>query len=323
MREEEDWDSGDFETLDALKAPVGTLEELCDRFLPTVAARVWATCCWPARMADGWKLGDYRFIVLSVSPDTKTNLYVQFWSEPGEPVLVEVCSGEWSPGVVKYLQESQRRKLRTLGFTKGGPAGNFGKMIDVHDVGEAENAAREALRIFFDVFGFRGQWPLQIQPECGERTEQMPVLSSVTTEDFAKLLAEHGYKTMIPDVDDTALVLLQGGRRRFTARFDGRVPKQDLYCAVILDAMLQPAGRIPDDAVVSLNNEIAGVTVCRAEDGALRLSMLMRLDGGVTEAWILKSIDYWLMSVRRCERSLQTIARRRPSARDRDRPRVH
>ena len=38
---------------------------MCDVFLPTVAARIWAACCWPKRMADGWSIGDYQFVVIS------------------------------------------------------------------------------------------------------------------------------------------------------------------------------------------------------------------------------------------------------------------
>ena len=45
-------------------------------------------------MAGGCKIGDFKFIVYSISPDSKTELYVQSWSEPQESVLIEVCSGE-------------------------------------------------------------------------------------------------------------------------------------------------------------------------------------------------------------------------------------
>jgi hypothetical protein len=311
------------EVLNSLRTLAAGLDELSRKFLPTVAARIWEACCWPDRMSDGWKIGDYRFVVFSIDPEPKTELYVQLWSEPRETTLMEVCSGEWAPPAVKYVQDRQRRLLRELGFKKGGPARNFRKEIEIRNVTDAENAGREILRIFYEAFRYRGQWPLRIRSEAGERSELRPVFSSLTPEDLAKLLAEHGYKAIVPDVDDTALVLLQRGRRRFTARFDGRVPKPDLYQAIILDAMLQPPRRISDDAVVTLNDEIAGLTVRRGENRQLRLSMLMLLDGGVSEAWIVRSIDYWLVSIRRCERSLQSIVRKRPSTHGQDQPRVH
>src|SRR5688572_14518810 len=143
-------------------------------------------------MADGWSIGDYQFVVIEISPEPTTSLYVQFWSEPGEEVLMEVCSGEWSPGSVKYVQKSQRALLRSLGFRIDGEARNFSKELRITKVSEAETAARETLRILFDGFGFRGQWPLQIQVERDSRAEQQLVYSSFTPEDFAKLLSEHG-----------------------------------------------------------------------------------------------------------------------------------
>jgi hypothetical protein len=86
-------DEPTIEAISRLKRLAKTPDELCARYLSIVAARIWETCSWPDRMADGWKIGDYKFIVLSVSPDANTELYVQFWSEPRERVLVEVCSG--------------------------------------------------------------------------------------------------------------------------------------------------------------------------------------------------------------------------------------
>ena len=80
-------DESDVETIGPLKARVTTLEQLSTHFLPTVAARIWETCCWPDRMADGWDIGDSKFIVCSISPESKTELYVQLWSEPRESVL--------------------------------------------------------------------------------------------------------------------------------------------------------------------------------------------------------------------------------------------
>ena len=145
--------------------PVETFEQLCEVFLPTVAARIWAACCWPKGMGNGWNIGDYRFAVIAVSPEPKTSLHVQFWSEPGEEVLMEVCSGEWSPSSVKYVQQPQRELLRTLGFRIGGEARNFRKELFITKVSEAEAAARETLRILFDGFRFRGQWPLEIRVE--------------------------------------------------------------------------------------------------------------------------------------------------------------
>ena len=33
--------------------PITSLDDLRERCLPTLTARIWETCCWPERMADG------------------------------------------------------------------------------------------------------------------------------------------------------------------------------------------------------------------------------------------------------------------------------
>jgi len=41
--------------------------------------------------------------------------------------------------------------------------------------------------IFFEVFGYRGQWRLDIERHRGERADHDPVYTSLTPEDFAKV----------------------------------------------------------------------------------------------------------------------------------------
>jgi hypothetical protein len=47
-----------------------------------------AACSW-----DGLALGDYRFVIFSMTVAPDSDVYVQFWSEPMEPVVWEVSSG--------------------------------------------------------------------------------------------------------------------------------------------------------------------------------------------------------------------------------------
>jgi hypothetical protein len=317
-------DGSAIETLDAAAGPAETLEELYEQVLPTLAARIWNTCCWPARMADGWKMGDFKFLVVSVSPEPRTNLYVQFWSEPGEIVLVEVCSGEWSPGSVKYVQQRQRELLRALGFRIGGEARNFSKEIGITNVAQAETAARETLRIFYEAFGYRGQWPLELQFEPGERAEYGAVYSSVTPEDVEKLLAEHGYPSAVAMADDGPVIVAQRGRRRFMARPDRRLPKTNLYAAIRLDTLVRPARPVTDEAILALTSELPGLTIGRHGRQDLRLSMPLVFDGGVTDGWIVRSVQYWIEAVRRCERLLRAGGRcERPVPRRPRQPQVH
>jgi hypothetical protein len=297
----------------ALVAPVDTLDALCDKLLPTVAARIWSTCCWSDRMGSGWKIGDYSFLVISIAPELGTELYLQFWSEPKEQVLFEVSSGEWSPPSIKYVQKRQREVLRSFGFEQGGRANNFQKVVGISNVGEAEDAAREVLRILFECFEFRGQWPLEFKGTRNGRAEHAPVHVSVTPDDVAKLLAEEGHSASVTTADGGPLVVLERKGRRFTARFDGKVADNNLYTVVLLDTLVTAVAT--DAVLIELNARFPGITVQMYGDRSVRLSMPLFISGGVTQRWILGAVHYWWANVGRCARLLKReMKRKRPQA---------
>jgi len=190
--------------------PVETIDAFIDAHLPRVTARLWSTCCWPESMAEGWKVGDFRYVIFSVEPEG-ASLYVQFWSEPGEDVVMEVCSGAWNPGAVEYVGRPERGKLERLGFAVDGRADNFGKEVTIASPADAERYAREVLTVLFDVFGYRGQWPFEVQREQGARWEMAATYESLTPEDFGKLAAEVGYDAAIVDADGTPIVAWSAG----------------------------------------------------------------------------------------------------------------
>lgn len=311
--------------LTAGKAPLASLEELTEACLPTLTARLWATCCWPATMADGWKIGDHNFLIAEVRPDPQTCLYVQFWSEPHESVDAEVCSGEWNPGALKYVRQQQREKIEALGYTVGGRAHNFQKELQIETSADAETVAREVLGIFFEVFGYRGQWPLELKWHQGERAEHEPVYSSVTPDDFAKLAAHLGFEIEAHSRRQP-VVHLRHGKRQFLAGLDGRVSGGSLYSIVVLQASLTSPRAIGDAMVERINDTVPFAHVSLAEPQALVLSMPLRLDGGVTANWMANAFQHWFAAWRACERLLKSpratqamkAKRRRPAG-----PTVH
>ena len=320
----DDESDSETEVIGPFAEPADSLDALSDSLLPTLSARIWNACCWPERMADGWKMGDFKFIIIETFPEPNTILYVQFWSEPGEPVLMEVCSGEWSPPSVKYVQRRQRELLRSLGFTIGGEARNFQKEIAIANVAQAEHAAREALRILFDGFGYRGQWPLQLSLERDERASPEFVHMSLTREDLAKLLAEHGYPAVVPADGDPNLVVARRGHLRFAARMYEAIPKSSLYAAAMLQTLVDTSRDVSDATLLDVCGELPGVSVARRSGHEIRLTMPLQFRGGVTSDWIAASIHRWISCVRRCERLLG--AGRRHSARRAPRgtaPQVH
>jgi hypothetical protein len=294
--------------------PLETLDALIDAYLPRVTARLWATCCWPESMAGGWRVGDFRYVIFSVEPDG-ASLYVQFWSEPGEDVMMEVCSGAWNPGAVEYVGRTERGKLERLGLAVEEPADNFGKAVTIASPADAERYAREVLTILFDVFGYRGQWPFEVEREQGARWEMAATYESLTPEDFGKLAAEVGYDAAIVDAEGTPAAVLTKGRRRSAAFFVAPVPKSNLFSGILLRASLAEPQRVDDARLNDITCELLEARVARDTEGDLMIEHVMRLHGGVTAEWIMHGLGQWDGQVRTAERLVRRSSRRKAPAR--------
>lgn len=290
--------------------PLGSVGELSERCLPTLTARLWATCCWPATMRDGWKIGDRNFLIAEVCPDPETAIYVQFWSEPLEPVIAEVCSGEWNPGAVKYVRSRQRQELEALGYTIGAKSPNFRKELAIRTSADAEAAASEALGVFYSVFGYRGQWTLGLKWHQGERAEHEPVYSAVTPRDFAKLAEHFGFGVSPLASARPSLCLTTWGRGEFVARFDERVGQGALHSLVTLEAPLALAGAVDGATVEALCDALRFARVSRSGQSELTLTMSLRLGGGVTVGWLAAGLGCWLQEWRACRWLLRSRERR-------------
>ena len=221
---------------------------------------------------------------------------------------MEIGSGETCPGAIRYIGSAQRNALEARGYTRGGRAGNYEKELVIDSAAAAEAAALEVLQIFFEVFGYRGQWRLSIERHRGERADHRPVYTSVTPEDFAKVAARAGYQATVTNSGDTRLVALTRGRRKFLAVMDWRVAKQNLYTLVALQADLTLTQRVSDEAISQVNSRSKFVKVWRTDARTVRLRMPLVLDGGVTAAWLEQSLHHWMSSWRECERQLRRAA---------------
>ena len=208
--------------LDVRNEPITSIDALVEQCHRALSAQLWTTCCW-SEGGSGWKIGDFNYLVVSVAPDADTSLYVQFWSEPRERVLTEVGSGEWCPGAIRYIGPAQRKALEARGYALGGRARNYEKELVIDSAAAAEAAALEVLQIFFEVFGYRGQWRLEYRAAPGRACRPRPVYTSVTPEDFAKVAARAGCQATVTNSGDTPLVALTRGRRKFLAVMDWRV----------------------------------------------------------------------------------------------------
>jgi hypothetical protein len=293
-----------------------TLETLLDRCLRSLAADVWETCYWPESMSDGWTIGDFNILCVSTGPDRE--IYLQFWSEPDDDVVFEISSGNRSPFTLKHLGPAQKRDLAGRGFRIGGAARNFGKIVQIKSPREAEEVAREILTILFETFAYRGQWTLTSRRERGQRADIAAVHCSVTPGDFAKVARDAGFDTALDEDDeegaDKRVMYLRRKRRHALAVLEGRVPKQNLYTLVTLEATLKAT--IDDARLWAVVEELRVLHLRRRMNGEISADMTLVLDGGVTVAWLKASLDLFESAVRHAESLLRrgAPARRRSAS---------
>lgn len=88
-----------------------TRHELQAALEPVFRAWIGAACSW-----DEPVLGDHRFLVFSLEVAPGTQVYVQFWSEPLDPVIWEVSSGRWNPPGDEWIAGERARRIEAMGF---------------------------------------------------------------------------------------------------------------------------------------------------------------------------------------------------------------
>jgi len=275
-------------------ASLGVLEDAC---LAGLTARIWETCRWPD--APGrCAIGDYRFAIVEFEPVPDVPLYVQLWSEPREPVLIEVSSGHSTPGALKYVWRAQRKLLEQRGFAVGGAPRNFQKETVVDSPDGAEALASETLAIFFDVFGYRGEQPLTMTLHHGSRSEQRPVHVSLTSEDFVKIAERHGFRaSMITGDSVVPVVALEKGSFKTVAVFGSQIQRGNLFGSLLLRTRVRGSSSLPLPAAA--NNDVGcPVRFTVDGDGSVLAETSLMFDGGVTTEWVGKTLHRWRRAVR-------------------------
>ena len=164
---------------------------------------VAAACIWK----EGWSLGDYRFVVFSVEVAPKTEVYVQLWSEPLEPVSWEVSSGRWNPPADEWLAGERSDRIAAFGFEIGGRAGNFSREVSIRSRADVTSVSRTIVDILYAGFDYRAGSELKAHISYQSRAELRPVLTSFTPEDVTKVFVRHGYALISDNQDEDAPVL--------------------------------------------------------------------------------------------------------------------
>jgi hypothetical protein len=159
---------------------------LTEVLVPRVEALLRLVALWGDDVGEDWNLGDHRYLILDFTSGDAV-LYVQFWSEPHDVLLVEVSSGNWNPPAHLLVGPVQKKALRALGYRIGGKARNYQKDVPVSDASLGVLAA-EVVHILVDVLGYRGLTRLrgEVLAQTGDR--EAIVHDAVSPEDVAKLL---------------------------------------------------------------------------------------------------------------------------------------
>jgi hypothetical protein len=144
---------------------------------PIVRAWIRAACSW-----DSLAIGDYRFVIFSIDVAPETQVYVQFWSEPMEPVVWEVSSGKWNPPADEWLAGDRARRIEAMGFAIGGNAENYHREIDPDTPADIAAAAKAVVNIFYSGFDYRGTRPIIARMEYQGRSQPNATYDSFTPE---------------------------------------------------------------------------------------------------------------------------------------------
>jgi len=258
-----------------------------------------------------WKPGDFDILLVETTVAPDAVLYVQFWSEPGQPTLWEVCSGTPNPGARRFITARARRIIGEMGFAIGGQAGNFRKKVLVGNSGDALAGAGDVLRIFHEAFRYRGATPLVARVVEAERSGRAVVHDRFTPEDLVNILRHRGCVTELKKGRQRQpLVFVDAGGFRFVVALE--VPADD-GCFRCLDVTAM-VGHVEGDTeaawLTALNELNARSRVARAwvdADGDVLVGTSVMCTRGVTEDYVVEQIEAWLQSA-------QDLLNNRPAA---------
>ena len=251
---------------------------------PIVAAWLIATCAW-----DDVEVGEHRFVCFSTEVSRGKILYVQFWSEPLEPVLWEVSSGKADPSAGKWLTGERSERIESLGFTIGGEAENFQREVRIDSPADAERIAREVVDIFYAAFDYRGMTPLQARLVYEGRSELRPTFEAFTPAEIAKVFAGCGYRVEEAELDhedDPPLLRCRKRGAVTSVVFGEPFSEEELYGSVMLSCELEVR---PED-VAHLGPAPDGAA---NEAPVVAVSTVLLFRGGVTLDWVVNRVTEW------------------------------
>lgn len=251
-----------------------------------------ATCLWSEDGRD-WQIGDFNFLVVEFSAAPGVPLFVQWWSEPLEPVAAEICAGKWTPAARPFITPAVRRRVRALGYVMTPASPNYRKSVQIASAEDAERVAREAIEFFHDAWGWRGTAPLRARIGRDRRSRTEFVHDSLTPEDVAKTFAVLGLPSEVRKGEDGRPFLLVRGDWPAVVHLPWQVPDQNLFAALHFETT-ERSPLPPSPGLANLINDglLFGKTHVD-DDGELAVTMDVRVDGGVTATWLQRCVEQW------------------------------
>jgi hypothetical protein len=295
-----------------------TSEELRARALGPLTRMISAMCDWGPD--GGGRVGDVRFGILDVSVSEDLTFYVQFLTEPGEPVLVEAVSGALHPPIRAFLTPDRRRALTALGYRVGGGARNFQKEWRVTGPAAARGLAGELLGILFETYGYRGRQALRAHRQSDARTEPGAVFSTVTLSDARKMVEAAGLAPAPADLPHAPAHV----RRRAAARmlfvqqpyaFYVEMCAPDRHCrgrflGVGLRAAFAGTAHVPDARLIDIGGALPFVRLYRDAERDVLVCLDLPLRGATAE-YFQESLQRWLWVLMKVSTSLAGLGQGR------------
>jgi hypothetical protein len=275
-----------------------SLAKMEKRCLSALTRALAATCLWPAGgPGAAWRIGDFNILIVETTMSPDAGLYVQFWSEPGQPVCCEVCSGHYNEEAKAFIPDAAGRQLAALGFSipKGG--GNYSAKRGIVNRGDAAAVARETLAIFHDVLGYRGLTPLVARAIRGARHGRAVVHNRLTTGDVATLLGSLGYQTSVARKGKRPVLSGRRGEFTFTASLDAPTSLGGEFRCVDLTTAVGHIGEGSPAAWGDALNRLNGLSrLARGwvdPRGNICVGASLHLVGGMTEDEMMATIGAW------------------------------
>ena len=180
---------------------------ILDIALPALSHLLRQATDWGEAPEDEERLGDFRFLILSVETEAAIAAYVQLWSEARANVILEVGPGDRLNPQLQAFADEMRADLHGRGFEIGGNANNFRKELPLQGGKEFERFAREMMAIVVDVLGYDGTVDLGCRFEQSSHLTEGHVLSGVSLHELRFLMEAWGLR---PSVRTDAKYVLEG-----------------------------------------------------------------------------------------------------------------